>query len=207
MEELWKEYRLLTGLEEPYVNALRLSKDIVLDHLLHLKERTRPPKISCYLDLQDHLRAAEVSEKLLLLEAAERVRSRIRGEEWRRLLAEELECSRAGWEKALENLSEALRRSEKNAILYGGVVRPLREHLERDGYRVSLIYLQPYWRSPLDVLRMMVLEHGMDGVSDEIFEECIRKHLRYLDYVVYSEDLDSAHNRWARETIPSVYPY
>ena len=123
----------MTGFEKPYVNAFRQTKDTILDYLPRLKMDRPLLEVCCYLDLKEHLRTVVLSERLLLLVAAQKVSRQLRIDEWRRLLSDEFECSRDGLEKALDNILEAIRRDERNAILYGGFVRPLKERLAREG--------------------------------------------------------------------------
>jgi len=191
IEEFWSEYQFLTGLEEPYVNSIRRTIGLILNSLPGLKAEVPSLEFVCYLDLKEHLRLMEMSEKLLLLEASARMSSRLRLDEWRRLLAEELRRLQSAWKKASENLLESLRRGAKNAVLYRGIPRTLIERLAKEGYNVKPVYFQSYWRPPLDVLRRIIREHGVDWIPDEVLAFCVSSHLRYLDYVISSEDLET----------------
>ena len=76
--------------------------------------------------------------------------------------------------------------------------------MEAKGFIVEPIYFHLYWRSPIDVLRTIISVRGLDAVSDEVILHCVKGQLKYLDYVLLSEDLDVAHEKWTSETRPNV---
>jgi len=199
-QDLWKNYAYLTGLQQPFVNASRNGVEPILNALPWLKGRMPELEAYCYQDLESHMESCRLSEKVLLMEAVGRVRGKIDVEEWRRILNQELVCVTVGWTRALENIVEVARGVPENVVLYSGFTRPIKERLEEDGFEVKSVYLQHYWRSPLDVLRAMAWLRGVENVSCGLILECVKRHLKYLDYVIFSEDLDTAHARWEQET-------
>ena len=202
LEELWRGYVHLTGVKEPFVNALRYTMDPILNFLAKFKYGMAGLKVYCYQDLKCHIEASRLSERLLLLETGERVRRRVRLEEWRGLLRDELELAVVELRRTVENISEEAGRHSRNAVLYGGLVKPFKNCMEAKGFSVEVVYLQHYWRSPLNALRTLMWIRGVNEVPDELIVKCVRSHLRYMDYVLSSEDIDSAHGKWTSETQP-----
>jgi len=202
IEELWRNYGYLTGVQKPFINAIRYTVDPILDALAQLHYRMPEHEIHCYQDLENHIEATKLSERLLLMVMRERASGRIRVEEWRTLLRDELECEDVGFRKSVENIAEeALAHS---VVLYRGMIQPLRNYMEAEGFTVEVIYLQHYWRSPLEALRVIAWAKGVDSISDDVIMRCVRCHLRYLDHVLSSEDIDAAHEKWTLEMQRSI---
>ena len=200
-EGLWRSYGHLTGFQKPFINALRYTIDPIVNALTRLRHRMPDLWIYCYQDLEHHMEAARLSERLLLLETKGRVSGRISVEEWRKLLRDEVECETSGFVKSVENIAEEAIDHSRNVVLYRGMVKPLKSYMEAKEFKVEALYLQHYWRSPLEVLRTIAWTQGVDNVSDDEIRRCVRYHLRYLDYVLSSEDIDGAHEKWILETL------
>jgi hypothetical protein len=203
-ERLWGSYGYLTGLQEPFINALRFQMDPVFNVLPGLRRLMPMLKVYCYQDLECQIEANRLSERLLLLATRERVRRKIRLEEWRRLLADELELAALGLGRIVDNVVEGAGMHWRDVVLYGGLVKPFKDCMEAKGFKVKPIYLQRYWQNPLDVLRIVSWAHGVNNVPDEVIMRCVRTYLSYLDYVLSSEDLDAAHAKWTSEIQPDV---
>lgn len=203
LEEFWRSYGYLTGLQEPFINVLRYTLNPILNVLTQLRNRMPELIVYCYEDVRYHLKVCRLSERLLLLEAGERVRRRIKLREWRELLRDELELATVGLRGMVENIVEEAEKHSRNVILYGGLVKPFKSSMEARGFKVEPIYLQHYWRSPLEVLRTILWFQGVDDVPDEVIVRCVKCHLNYLDFVLSSKDIDVAHNKWTSETRPN----
>jgi hypothetical protein len=203
-ERLWRSYGYLTGLQEPFLNALRYQLASILNVLPELRRLMPQLKVYCSQDLACQIEVNRLSERLLLLATSERVRKKIRLAEWRRLLADELELAALGLERLVENVVEDASMHRRSVILYGGLVKPLKDCMEVKGLTVKPIYLQRYWRNPLDVLRILSWSQGVNRVPDEVMRRCVRTYLSYLDYVLASEDVDTAHAKWTVETQPHI---
>ena len=195
IEGLWRSYGRLTGFQKPFINALRYTVDPILNALTILHHRMPELWIYCYQDLEHHMEAARLSERLLLLETRGRVSGRISVEEWRKLLRDEVVCETSGFVKSVENIAEEAIDHSRNVILYRGMVKPLKSYMEAKEFKVKALCLQHYWRSPLEVLRTITWTQGVDNVSDDEIRRYVRYHLRYLDYVLSSEDIDAAHEK------------
>jgi len=204
LEEFWSSYGYLTGLQEPFVNALRYTLNPILNVLTQLRNRMPGLIVYCYEDLGCHIEDSRLSERLLLLETGERVRRRIKLRAWRDLLRDEYELAAVGLRGMVENIVEEAGKHSRNTILYGGLVKPFKCSMEARGFKVEPIYLQHYWRSPLEVLRTILWVQGVDDVPDEVIMRCIKCHLNYLDFVLSSKDIDTAHGNWTSETRPHV---
>jgi len=198
-QNLWKNYAYLTGLQQPFVNALRYGAGPILNALPWLKCRMPELEAYCYQDLKSHMESCRLSEKILLMETVGRVRGRVDAEEWRRILSQEFECATVGLARALENIVEVAEDVSENVVLCSGFTRLFKERLEEDGFQVKPIHLQHYWRPPLDVLGAIAWLRGVENVSSDLIVGCVKSHLRYLDYVISSEDIDVAHARWELE--------
>lgn len=201
IEDLWRSYNYLTGIQKPFINALRYTVDPVLHALIQLHHSKPELKIHFYQDLANHIEAMKLSERLLLLETKGRVSDRISVGEWRTFLRDELECTITGIRKSVENITEEAMANPRNVVLYQGMVKPFKSYMEDEGVKVKALYLQHYWRSPLEVLRTIAWAQGVDNVSDDDVGRCVRYHLRYLDHVLSSEDIDGAHEKWTLETL------
>ena len=193
LQELWRSYRYLTGFKQPYVNALKYHIGAVLKALRWLKVKIPDLEVYCYLDLKSHLEHNRLIENVILLETVERVHSRIKVDEWRTLLSEEYKCSVKAWIQAMENLDECLRIYEESVILYSGFVRSFMEYLRKECFKFKTIHLQHYWRPPLEALRMLMWMKGLDGVPDDVIISSVKNQLKYLDYVLSSDNIDEAH--------------
>jgi len=200
LDELWRSYEYLTGFKQPYVNALKYGIGSVLKALRELKLKTPEMEVYCYLDLKYHLDNNRLTEKTVLLEAVERVRNGVKVDEWRNLLTEEHENSMKGWKRVTETLSELLRLNEENIIFYSGFTRPLKEYLREEGFKFNPIYLQRYWKPPLEALKTLIWINGINNIPDDVIVSSIKNQLKYLDHVLSSENIDEAHEEWTRET-------
>nr|KXH71263.1 MAG: hypothetical protein AM324_00890 [Candidatus Thorarchaeota archaeon SMTZ1-83] len=201
-EEFWQSYGYLTGIQEPYINALRYRMDSLLEALPDLKNDVPGLEVYCYQDLQCHIDACNLSEKSLLLETCERVRSKVKTDAWRQLLEEQLELSAKRLARIMENISIRIGAHPWNAILYGGEIKSFKQSIEKIGHKVKVIHLHDYWRSPLEVLGNMARSWGIHNLSDDLISGCVESQLRYLDYVLSSRDVDSAHEKWVSDTLP-----
>jgi hypothetical protein len=200
-EEFWREYAFLTGLEEPYLNAIRRSRNIIIDSLPILMESNPGLRLFCYLDLEEHLKSTKLVENLLLLETAEKVRRNINVKSWRRLLSEEANLAISSLEKISANIFDMLKKDGKNVVFGGRFPNSLIRYLSLKGYEVRLIYLQSYWKPPLDILRAMSQIYPVEEIPDEIIKECVKHHLKYIEYVLRSENLEVAYKKWVKEVI------
>lgn len=198
LHELWKSYEYLTGFKRPYINALKYQMEPIVSALCSLK-KSLSLEVHCYLDLQSIIEQNKLTEKLLLLEVAERVRSEIKVEEWRRLLFEEYNCSLKGWRLAMENLTEWLRLNEDNIILYNGFTKPLRTYMKKEGFELKPLYLQHYWRPPLEALRTLIWMKKTADIQDDVIVKGVENQLKYLDHILSSNTIDEAHKIWTRE--------
>lgn len=198
---LWKAYGYMTGTQEPYVKALADRFEPILELLPDLVDRYPSLELYCYHDLAYHVRLDKIAEKFLMLEYRERVGKHIKIDEWRKLLAEDLECSSQLARNSVEYISERLSSSKEAAILCGGLTRYLRRFLELRLTSRS-VYLDTYWRPPLQVLQTLASVHGLPSISDESLESFVKDHFTYLDYVITSKDVDEAHSAWSRDSKP-----
>jgi hypothetical protein len=202
LEELLKSYRYLTGSSQPFVNALRYRMEPLLTALPILGERRRGLMVECYQDLESSISSRNLSERLLLLEAAERIRGRISVTKWRDLLREEIRYAEERWLRERENIVEKAGRHPRSLVLYGGSPKALKEYLERRGFSVNVVFTQRYWRPPLEVLRMIASLRGVEELCDRVISDCVQRHLQYLDYILLSGNIDEAHEKWTRENAP-----
>lgn len=203
-EEFWQSVSYLTGLQEPYINALRYRMDPLLNTLPQLKDRVPRLEIYCYHNLDYYLDAHTLSEKTLFLETSERIRSKIKVGAWRELLEKKLELNIKSREFIMENISFHAEKHPWNTVLYGGVIKSFKKGMENMGFKVKIIHLHNYWRSPLEVLGNMAQSWGIHNLSDDLIIKCVESHLRYLDYVLLSQDIDFAHDKWVSDNLHGI---
>jgi len=196
-ERLWRSYGYLTGLQEPFLNALSLPE---------LRRLIPQLKVYCSQDLACQIEANRLSEQLLLLATRERVRKKIRLVEWRQLSADELELAAVALERLVENVVDGAGKQWRNVLLYGDLIKPVKDCMEVKGFTVKPIYFQRYWRNPLDVLRIISWARGVNKVPNNVMRHCVRTYLSYLDYVLASKDVDAAHATWTAAIRPHVPP-
>lgn len=191
LEEVWRHYRYLTGLSQPFVDSLRYQMDPLFEYL---SRETPPEEAYCYHDLSFHVESFKLAEEILLLEYRQRVASGVKAEDWRRILLKEAERSREALERVRENIKEKVKDRGLNVMLYGGYLNALMETLKKDGYSIRVVCLRDYWKSPLDVLRTMFARRE---VSDEELMKCVKEQMKYLDLVISHRNVDEAHEKWS----------
>ncbi len=196
--EFWNDYAKLTGLQEPYMVALNYWLEPTLKFLPELKNHIPWLKVHCYGDFDYHLWARKMSEKLLILAYRSRVAERIDVENWREIFREDHELSELMENNIIENILENIEPDFENVIVYRGIPKNLKQHLKKAGYPVELVYLQRYWRPPLNVLSLLFWFFGEEHVSDDQIEKCVSAHLKYLDFILTEENLDKAHTPWTK---------
>jgi len=196
-DELWKSYRLMTGLLRPVADSLR-SKLKPLFSYLPTVARKRDAEIYCYDDLATHIQSGKSAERILLLSYRAKVRSNIDLEEWRQILVEELRIGKTAWKRSLENLVEKTIPNVENAIFYEGLLGPLVKHLKDSGVSVKAVHMSTYWCAPLDALRTAASWKGETYLTKENIRKAVELHMKYLGTVISSSDLDESERRWAQ---------
>jgi hypothetical protein len=203
-EDLWRSYRYLTGVQLPFINALRYSIDPIITVLPKLRHKMPEPEIHCYQDTEGCIEATKLTERVVLLESRGRMGGRIDVGAWRALLHYELDFEIFESQRSLENIAENAVSYSRNVVLSQGMGKSFRSYMEARGFNVEAIYLKHYWRSPLEVLRVMARTRGIDNLSDEVIANCIQDQLRYLEYILHSKNLDAAHEKWTMEVQPNL---
>jgi hypothetical protein len=105
--------------------------------------------------------------------------------------------------KAVVNIAEEALAHSKSIVVYRGMINPFKNYMEAEGFTVEAVYLQHYWRSPLEVLAITWAK-GVDNISDDVMAVCVQYHLRYFDHVISSEEKDAAHEKWTPEMQRSI---
>ncbi|MEM2094942.1 MAG: hypothetical protein QXI32_06565, partial [Candidatus Bathyarchaeia archaeon] len=146
VEDFWRNYYYLTGLQRPFVNALRYAIDPLVNALPELYIRNSGLKVYCYQSLENHIVAMKLSERLLFLEAKDKVSSRIRVEDWRKLLRDEIICAGLGFQRNVENIAEEAISHASSVVLYEGLVKPFKDSMEAKGFKVRVLHILHYWR-------------------------------------------------------------
>jgi len=203
-EDLWRSYSYLTGVQLPFINALRYTLDPIITVLPKLRHKTPEPEIYCYQDTESCIEATKLTERVVLLESKGRMGGRIDVGAWRALLRDELDFEVFESRRSLENIAENAVSHSRNVVLSQGMGKSFRSYMEARGFDVEAIYLKHYWRSPLEALRVMARIQGVDNVSDDVIVRYIQGQLKYLEYILYSKDLDAAHEKWTMETQPNL---
>jgi len=199
-EEFWSDYITLTGLSTPFANSLRYKLGPIIDKLPSIKHN-HDFDIYCFEDLQHHIRLRGFTERQLLLEFKSRATGKLDADEWRILLREELETGKLLEEKIVETILEKGMNHEKSVIICAGFVKNLKRRL-RSKYEVKVICLESYWKPPLEVLKTLFASKGTDKIPDNIVKLCIKQHLKYLDYILLYDDVDTAQTIWFEEFKP-----
>ncbi|MGQ9721256.1 MAG: hypothetical protein ACUVXA_08045 [Candidatus Jordarchaeum sp.] len=199
-EEFWNDYITLTGLATPFANSLRYKLEPIIDKLPLIK-LSHDFEISCFEDLHHHTRLRGFMERLLLQEFKSRATGKIDTNEWRVIFREELEAIKQYEEKIIGNILEKGLNYKNSVIIYAGFVKNLKRGLGSN-YNVKVICLENYWKSPLEVLKTLFTFRGVDNISDNIVRLCVHQHLKYLDYILLHENVDTSHDVWVKDFKP-----
>lgn len=202
-EDLWRSYGYLTGVRLPFINALRYTIDPIITVLPRLRHKAPEPEIYCYGNTESCIEATRLTERVVILESNGRMGGQIDVGGWRALLRDERDLEFSVSQKSLENIAENAVFHSRNVVLSQGMGKSFRRYMEARGFDVEAIYLKHFWRSPLEALRVMVRLQGVDNVSDDVIERCVEGQLRYLEYILSSKDLDTAHEKWTMEMHPT----
>jgi hypothetical protein len=192
-EKLWENCATLTGLEEPFIKSLKLRYQSVLNSIKEI--RTNDRRINCYRDLESYIKQSKIIEKILLLELRHRIGRKLEITEWTNVLFEEKKISEKSWYQATENIIEEADENTRNIILYEGSLESVK-HLKKGSNKVKIILLENYWKSPLDMLRTILWKYGFDHISDEKIIHYLNLQQKYLELIIYSKDVDEAHQIW-----------
>jgi len=197
LEDLWRSYGYLTGVQLPFIKALRYTIDPIIEVLPHLM--APKPEIYCYQDTESSIEATKLSERTVILELKGRMGGGIDIGAWRALLRDELDYEGLAFRRSLENIAENAINHPRNVVLSQWMGRSFRSYMETKGFAVETIYLKHYWRSPLEALKIEARLRGVDSISEDLIMKYIQEQLRYLAYILNSKDLDEAHEKWTME--------
>lgn len=196
-DELWTSYQLMTGLLRPLVDSLRSKLKPLLKYL-STSTHMRKAEIYCYDDLATHAQSGKFAEKILLLSYRGRVCSDIDLKEWRQTLIDELRIAQSAWKRSVEDLVEKTSQNVENAIFYEGLLGPLVKYLRQCGVSIRAVHMLSYWRAPLDALRTAASLRGEAYLTKKNVSRAVKLHMKYLDTVISSDDLDETEKKWAQ---------
>ncbi len=199
-EDFWNDYLTLTELSTPFANALRYKIEPII-HKLPIIKLNHDFEIHCFEDLQYHTQLRCFTEMLLLQEFKSRATGKIDTNDWRIIFREELDTIKLLEEKIIENILEKGTNYKNSLIIFAGFAKNLKRRLSSN-YNVKVICLEHYWKSPLEVLKTLFVLRGIDNISDKIVKLCVKQHLKYLDYILLYEDVDTSHTIWVKEFKP-----
>jgi hypothetical protein len=194
-DELWNSYRILTGAPDPLVNSIRSKFKPLTEYLRN--ETERDVDVYCYDDLTSHVKSGQYAERILLLSYRGRVCRDLDLDTWRRLLLEELRTMRSAWKRSVENLVEKVVANFENMVFYEGLIGPLVKQLRRFELSVKVARAPTYWRSPLDALRVAAWLKGESYLTDENIRTAVEQHMKYLETVILSRDMDESDEKWS----------
>ncbi len=153
--------------------------------------------VICVGDMQGEMMTLEDKMSISLLEYRS-LSTRISIPEWRSSIAQS--CSNTG--KAIRRLADRvlsiLRAGGKWLCLAGVQARMLDQMLTWEGHNCETILLgRPYLGTPLEALGAELSE---GNPTDDRVAYLVRLHLEFIrDYVMVSESVDEAYDRWLRE--------
>ncbi len=196
-DELWNSYQLMTGLLRPLADSFRSKLKPLLKYL-STSAHKRKAEVYCYDDLATHVHSGKFAERILLLSYRGRVCSDIDLEEWRQTLVDELRIAQSTWKRSVEDLVEKTFQNVENAIFYEGLLGPLVKYLRQSGVSIRAVHMLSYWRAPLDALRTAASLRGDAYLTEENIRRAVELHMKYLDTVISSDDLDESEKKWAQ---------
>jgi hypothetical protein len=193
--EFWKDYTLLTGLANPFINSLKLKIHPILRSLKDIYTEDR--EIHCYRDLKAIIYEKEILEQILLLELKCLLSDHINLENWRKTLFHEMNVLKDSWKRAVERILSEVTSDTSHVILFDGYLKSI-EPLKRTNNKINIILLESYWKSPLDILRTVGWKHGFLNIPNITFERYIKLQKKYLDLIITLHDVDEAHQAWSQ---------
>jgi hypothetical protein len=200
--DFWKSYEYLTNFHEPFINSLKYKIVPILNCLRSVFKKNKHIKLYCYKNLSSYVKINKISEKILLLGFKSKISNKININEWKSTLKDEIDLIKDSWFEEINNIIENACFHNENVLLYNGSIKPLKECLELNGFEVKLLLLeQIHWYPPLDVLRALISTRGIEKIKDEEVEACIKSHIKYLDYILLSENIDLAYESWIKDNI------
>ncbi|MBS7645226.1 MAG: hypothetical protein QW638_08465 [Candidatus Bathyarchaeia archaeon] len=155
-------------------------------------------KVACYKDPEGVSRMNDLAAYKASLTLYTAISGKVRVQEWRSLLEEELKSDKESIDNAADNIVreyEPFLRVICMAHLEG---RHLYERLKRGIRRIALRYIgTPYFFTPLEALKRLISIRGLSGVSDETIEEHVKLHVDYVrNYVIPSKEYDAGYLKW-----------
>ncbi|MBS7247514.1 MAG: hypothetical protein QXW47_02090 [Candidatus Jordarchaeales archaeon] len=198
-DEIWNEYRILTGANEPMTRFLKNFFSPIINSL-KVKFGQNEFDIYCYHNATTHAENANLSEEQLLLEFRCKATGKLFLDEWRQLLKKLVGESEENYYRKLLILLS--RHYEPVILTYDASVRFLKEKLS--DWRVKVEYTYYYWRSPMEQLLVYSMIHGVDGITKEDFEKAVKQQIDYLDFILAEKNIDIAHEKWAEKASKSL---
>lgn len=175
----------------------------ILEGLGELRRREKRPQVYCLTDGEDYDRSLGFRDEFLRLGLRARITNRIDLDRWKRMLWGVAEHHVRIMAKVVRRIVTYASHYATSLAVFGYLVVLIKPYLERRGYKVELVYLDPlpFVLSPLGrLIEKMVRQClGRRRVSDNEMLSDIHSHLEYLDYVLRSHSLDDAHKRWFLE--------
>lgn len=199
-DEIWNEYKMLTGANEPMTRFLKNFFSPIVNSLKTIFRQNKFD-IYCYHNATTHVENTILSEEQLLLEFRCRATGKLFLDEWKQLLRKLVGKSEKDYKKLLILLSK---HHEPVILTHDASVRFLKEKLKLMDWEVKVEYTYYYWRSPMEQLLLYGIIHGVDGITKEDFEKAIKQQINYLDFILAEENIDVAHEKWSEEVSKSL---
>ncbi|MHA1607871.1 MAG: hypothetical protein ACTSWP_10115 [Candidatus Freyarchaeota archaeon] len=192
-DEVWQDYASLTESSEPVVHATRRWFSPMLN-ALRKRFKEKAFDLYCYEEAQKHKEANQLLEEQLYLEFKCKVTGKLFLDEWKHIIKKCLDANNKSSisRKIIVNVNDY----SSVCILSRGRVRAFRQNL--GGRKVKIKYMYHYWRPPLESLLILSSIYDIDKMPEEIFKDCIKQHLNYVEFILQAESLDSAHEKWVK---------
>ncbi|MGC8849649.1 MAG: hypothetical protein ACP5QI_04165 [Candidatus Bathyarchaeia archaeon] len=193
LEEAYRE----RCLPEP-IGYFRYLYEPLIKAISALRMRLPGLKVACYKDPEGVSRTNALAAYKAALTLYTAISGKVKVQEWRDLLKEELESDGDSIENSVKNIVREYDPFTRVVCMAHLEGRHLYEQLRRRIRRIGLRYIGvPYLFTPLEVLKRLISIKGLSGVPDETIEEYVKLHVGYVrDYVIPSKEFDAGYLKW-----------
>jgi len=163
--------------------------------LMEASKLRRVPEIYCYGDLLSFKAESEKALQLTLLTLRSIITSRVKVEEWLKVLQEESKLKEVSSEREAEKVASISICYEKTACISDQTPVHIKSRLEHEGIKPKIHYVgQPYHFTPLEVLKRRL---SKGEVSREEAKKLIKEHIKFVREYVYREPILEAIDKWS----------
>ncbi|MHA1252316.1 MAG: hypothetical protein ACTSRP_20190 [Candidatus Helarchaeota archaeon] len=200
-DEFWEQYKELLGLEDYFIKSLKFRLEPLIKLIRSISRRDPWIEVIPYQDEFFIKNSEKIKEDIFFQTFRTKVTGKIKIKEWLDLLYDDYKWNITHKEKVNETIVKELKKKKDCIIFYEGFIQELKKLIYNEGYKLKIKYLDQYWRSPLETLSYMIGTKGIKEIPEKFIEECIKKHIEYIEYILRNPTIDDAHRSWEKSNI------